>query len=98
MPLPVLTPDAEIEDARRSIDRVDEAIVAFIRRRLEYSIAIARRKAELGIPIHDPARERLVVERVADEPARSVYRAVVEACRCAGQRDAADRAANSARR
>jgi chorismate mutase len=91
MSLSVLNVDAQIEEERKAIDDVDLELVALIRRRLGHSLAIAQRKAELGISIYDPARERAIVARVGPEYVRTVYRAVVEECRRAGQAATADR-------
>jgi len=85
MPLPVLILDAQVEEARRDLDAIDAAIVSLLRIRLRKSIAIAHRKAALGVAVYDPERERVIVERVEAGAVRDLYGGLVAGCRAAGE-------------
>lgn len=56
-----------LEESREEIDGIDGQLTQLVRRRLEIAADVARAKAEGGLPILDPAREREVLSRVADE-------------------------------
>jgi chorismate mutase len=58
-------PRAALEGLRERISEVDEALVALVRERRDLAVEIGRLKAELGLPVMDPAREAAVVRRVA---------------------------------
>ncbi|MEZ4223929.1 MAG: prephenate dehydratase [Polyangiaceae bacterium] len=80
-----------IDDLRRKIDTIDDAIVDLLQDRAEAAEAIGRAKAESSTNIHDPERERHLLDRLERRavarggafPAqalRSVYREVLSAC------------------
>ena len=48
---------------RAEIDRVDDELVALLRKRARLVAALAELKSGAGLPLHDPDREREVIER-----------------------------------
>ena len=56
-----------LEEARREIDEIDGQLVQLLKRRLAIAGDVLKAKIEKGLPILDPAREREVMARVADE-------------------------------
>jgi chorismate mutase/prephenate dehydratase len=52
-----------VEEQRAEIDSVDDEIVALLNRRARLSFALAVVKSAAGLPLHDPGREREVMER-----------------------------------
>ena len=48
---------------RAEIDRVDDELVALLSRRARLVAALAELKSSAGLPLHDPDREREVLER-----------------------------------
>ena len=55
----------ELEEAREEIIRTDREIAALFERRMKACEKIGRYKATRGLPIRDPDREALVIERGA---------------------------------
>ena len=63
---PQLTREAHIEvieDARRSIDNLDSALVSILAERFRLTEKIGKAKAAMGIDAMDPVRERAQFER-----------------------------------
>lgn len=58
-------PGAALDRLRERISEVDEELVGLVRERRDLAVEIGRLKAELGLPVMDPAREAAVVRRVA---------------------------------
>lgn len=77
--IPELAPSApELREARGQIDELDRELVALLARRTELARRAGRAKAELGLPIRDPAREaELLAEREALGAARGLDAAAV---------------------
>ena len=77
-----------LEDLRRSIDAIDEQILGLLEQRADVVALVAREKVDKGLPVHDPERERAVLERLAQKGAGrfpreaivAVYREVMSAC------------------
>ena len=77
-----------LDDLRRSIDSIDDQILALLEQRAGIVAHVAREKAARQIPVHDPDREREILERLALKGAGSfpreailaVYREVMSAC------------------
>jgi chorismate mutase len=55
---------AHMEDLRRRIDRLDEELVRLLNARAACALEIGRLKHALGLELHQPAREREVLEHV----------------------------------
>ncbi len=87
--------EAEFSRAREEIAAIDEKIAALFEERMKKSSLIADYKAERGLPVRDPFRERSLTERnaalITDEGARAVYPAVEEAVMAASRRLQEDR-------
>jgi len=79
----------DIEDIRRQIDELDAAILELLNRRAEKAIEIGRLKEQVEGPVFDPARERRILERLAEvndgplpaQALRDVYGAIFAASR-----------------
>jgi len=54
-----------LEELRLRILKVDEALVELVGERRALVLEIGRLKAEMGLPVLDPAREAAVVRRAA---------------------------------
>jgi chorismate mutase len=55
-----------LDDLRRDIDRVDEALVRLLNERARMACELGRIKQELGIEVYQPAREKQVLAHVRD--------------------------------
>ena len=77
--IPDLGPGApDLREARSQIDEVDRELVALLARRTELARRAGRAKAELGLPVQDPAREaELLAEREALGTAQGLDAAAV---------------------
>lgn len=58
--------EGEVEEFRKSINRLDEEIVEKLAQRLAVAVRIGAVKRKYGRPIVDPTRETLVYERVQE--------------------------------
>jgi chorismate mutase/prephenate dehydrogenase len=58
--------DDRLEELRQRILEVDEDLVDLVGERKSLVLEIGRIKAELGLPVLDPAREAAVVRRAAE--------------------------------
>ena len=78
-----------VEERRAEIDRVDDELVALLNRRALLTSALAEVKSTAGLPLHDPVRERDVIERACracspplDEVAvRGIFTCILEESR-----------------
>lgn len=55
---------AKLEKNRQSIDQLDEQLLELLCQRTVHAIEIGRIKKQLGLPIHDPEREELILNRL----------------------------------
>jgi chorismate mutase/prephenate dehydratase len=77
-----------LDDLRRRIDGIDDAILDLLEERAEVAAAVAREKRTTGKATYDPEREKRVIERLTaraagkfpKEAIGSVYRQVMSAC------------------
>jgi chorismate mutase/prephenate dehydratase len=77
-----------LDDLRRSIDDIDDAILALLDQRADLARQVAKAKLETGAATYDPERERAVLARLEAkgggrfprEAIRAVYREVMSAC------------------
>ena len=53
----------ELENARKEIEKIDRELAALFERRMELSAVIGKYKAENGLPVRDPDRERALTEK-----------------------------------
>ena len=81
---------ARLDELRRRIDELDEALVALLNERSACALAIGELKREFGLPIYQPERERAVLAHArslgggpleADAVARLFERIIDEARR-----------------
>lgn len=75
--------EALIGHLRAQIDEVDATLLALLRRRVSLVLAVNFAKRFAGREVHDPDRERSMLERAAyagDDVVR-VYREVIRVCR-----------------
>ena len=56
-----------IQTLRRKIDGLDRELVRLLNERSVCSMAIGKLKQEIGLGIHDPRREREIVEHIGRE-------------------------------
>jgi len=54
----------DIADWRKKIDEIDQQLVEILNRRAEAAQEIGRLKRRSSMPIYEPDRERIVLERV----------------------------------
>jgi chorismate mutase len=90
----------DIEPLRQRIDAVDTRIARLLARRQALVEKIAQRKRAGGTLIHDPVRERIVLEKAARNAresgldasiAQRVFAAIVASMRGHAQRNARER-------
>lgn len=85
-----------LSEERANIDAIDEEILRLLNRRVEWALKVGEKKQAMGLPLHDPARERLIFERLQakNEAAAgplneiavtAIYREIISACRNAEQ-------------
>jgi chorismate mutase len=55
-----------LDDLRRDIDRVDEALVRLLNERAGMACELGRIKKEMGIEVYQPVREKQVLAHVRD--------------------------------
>jgi len=85
----------DIEDLspeRAAIDAIDSEIMSLLNRRVEQALKVGAKKRALGLPLHDPARERSIYARLCglnaqlhgelpDVAVTAIYREIISACR-----------------
>jgi chorismate mutase / prephenate dehydratase len=76
-----------LDDLRKRIDELDDAILAALDERARVVSEVGRAKRDANLPTYDPDRERLILDRLAaragrfpPEAIRAVYREVMSAC------------------
>jgi len=83
-------------EERARIDAIDEQILRLLNERVEWALKVGAKKHALGLALHDPARERLIFERLQARNAATdgtlneiavtaIYREIISACRNAEQ-------------
>ena len=55
----------DLTEIRQEIDQVDQAIVALMEKRMQLVDQVAAYKQATGKPIFDPAREQVLLDKVA---------------------------------
>ena len=56
--------DEHIEEIRNKIDDIDSQLLALLNERARLVLDLAESKIELGLPLFDPGREKLIFEHV----------------------------------
>lgn len=83
---------AQLASERELIDAIDTQILRLLSDRVECALRVGNLKREMGLPLHDPARERLIYERLralnTETAGRlpavaitAIYREIISACR-----------------
>lgn len=57
----------ELKELRERIDRIDARIVEAYTERMETVFLISELKKERGLPIYDPDREKVLLDKVAQQ-------------------------------
>ncbi len=76
----------DLDGWRGRIDALNEKLVELLHERARCALAIAALKKEMGLPIHDPQRERAVLENVVqhgrgplpDDALRRIFACIME--------------------
>lgn len=78
----------ELEKLRQEISAVDAKLIPLLKERMEISGRIGAYKREHDLPVLDAKRERIVLERVAEQTGpemaghlREIYRKIMEMSR-----------------
>ena len=56
-----------IDEFRMEIDRLDGELLRIFNQRANYALKIGEIKKGLGIPVYDPAREKMIFQRMKAE-------------------------------
>lgn len=56
---------ARLAEIRAAIDGIDTQLLELLAERARLGVAAGEAKGELGEPVHDPAREATILERIA---------------------------------
>ncbi len=56
----------DIDDLRKEIDRLDNELLRIFNERAGLALKIGEIKKGLGLPVYDPAREKLIFQRMKD--------------------------------
>lgn len=81
-----------LSQERAEIDWIDEEILRLLSRRVQAALRVGEKKKTLGLPFHDPSRERFIYERLRaknaaigsalpDVAVHAIYREIISACR-----------------
>lgn len=60
-----MTSPLDLDELRRSIDAVDQEILRLLHERIRLVMQVGEYKRQRGIPVYDPERERLLLERLS---------------------------------
>ncbi len=82
----------ELAPERASIDAIDDEILNLLNQRVTHALRVGEKKEALGLPLHDPSRERLIYGRLRDKNAThgahlpdiavtAIFREIISACR-----------------
>jgi chorismate mutase/prephenate dehydratase len=85
-----------LSEERQHIDAIDDEILRLLNQRVGWALRVGEKKQSLGLPLHDPARERLIYERLhqlnagaggalPDVAVTAIFREIISACRNAEQ-------------
>lgn len=56
-----------IDELRREIDRLDSQLLRIFNERAALALRIGEAKKGLSLPVYDPAREKLIFQRMREE-------------------------------
>jgi chorismate mutase/prephenate dehydratase len=83
---------SELKPERTRIDAIDEEILRLLNERVECALRVGQKKEALGLPLHDPSRERAIYDRLRARAAAlesklppvaitAIFREIISACR-----------------
>ena len=81
-----------LSQERAEIDWIDAEILGLLSRRVQCALRVGSKKTALGLPLHDPSRERSIYEtlraknraigsELPDVAINAIYREIISACR-----------------
>jgi len=78
----------KLEELRKEIDRIDQELVRLLNERARCAVNIGEEKKKGQAPVHDPAREDEVLERIRSlnsgpldgSAIDGIYRAIIAEC------------------
>jgi chorismate mutase len=56
-----------IDDLRQEIDRLDSELLRIFNQRADFALKIGEIKKGRGLPVYDPAREKIIFQRMKTE-------------------------------
>jgi chorismate mutase len=76
----------EIEALRQKLDLIEDKLISLLNERAKYVIEIGKIKHEKGLPIEDPKRQEIILNRVAkknsdtvsDEFIKNIFKKIIE--------------------
>jgi 3-deoxy-7-phosphoheptulonate synthase / chorismate mutase len=97
-------PEAALEARRKAIDGLNLKLLRTLEARADLAVEIARTKVAAGKRVHDPARERAMIDAICEESTGTidrdllvpVFAAVIRGCRELAQRRTAEDAEGGA--
>ncbi len=82
-------PNMDISEWRNRIDALEDSLILFLNMRASYAVEIGKIKKDQEIPVLDPAREQIILDRVASktegplspEAMRRIFKTIIEETR-----------------
>lgn len=80
--------DKQILRFRNQIDKIDRQIIALLNKRAKTAVRVGHIKKKLRLPVRNPAREEMVIQRAEKAAKRPlnkklidpIFRQIIEAC------------------
>jgi chorismate mutase-like protein len=79
----------ELENRRKKIDKIDQKLLSLLNQRVRIAQKIGKLKKGMGKKIHDPGREREVLERIKrknrgplkEQDLEKIFKTIISLCR-----------------
>ncbi len=79
----------KLKKKRKELDRINQKLLTLLNQRLRITLEIGKVKKELGKKIHDPEREREILDRLnrknrgplKEEDLRKIFMTIMKVCR-----------------
>jgi len=76
----------EIEALRQKLDLIEDKLISLLNERAKYVLEVGKIKHEKGLPVEDPKRQELILNRVmqknpgpfSDESIRDIFKKIIE--------------------
>ena len=86
------SPSVDLSSERDEIDWIDGEMLRLLKQRVGVALRVGEKKKAVGLPLHDPARERAIYEKLRaanralnselpDAAITAIFREVISACR-----------------